>query len=85
MKRKGILGLLMCLIAVLSWGGMFPIMEPALKIMDPFYFTLFRYGSVAIIFAVLLFFIEGPKAFNPEGISKNYGFLEHQHLLDSVS
>ena len=39
MKRKGILGLLMCLIAVLSWGGMFPIMEPALKIMDPFYFT----------------------------------------------
>lgn len=75
MKRKGILGLLMCLIAVLSWGGMFPIMEPALKIMDPFYFTLFRYGSVAIIFAILLFFIEGPKAFNPEGHFKKLWLL----------
>lgn len=56
----------MCLIAVLAWGGMFPIMEPALRILDPFYFTLLRYGSVAVIFAFLLLVIEGPKAFRPE-------------------
>lgn len=67
MTKKYLIGLLLCLISVLSWGGMFPIMEPALKIMDPFYFTLFRYGSVAIIFAIILFFTEGIKSFSTEG------------------
>ncbi|KSV55794.1 transporter [Pediococcus acidilactici] len=67
MTRKYALGLLLCLISVLSWGGMFPIMEPALKVMDPFYFTLFRYGSVAIIFALILFITEGAHAFKTEG------------------
>ncbi|RDG12464.1 EamA family transporter [Lactiplantibacillus paraplantarum] len=50
-------------------GGMFPIMAPALKIMDPFYFTLFRYGSVAVIFTIILLIAEGPKAFKSEGQS----------------
>lgn len=67
MTGKYALGLLLCLISVLSWGGMFPIMEPALKVMDPFYFTLFRYGSVAIIFALILFITEGAHAFKTEG------------------
>lgn len=67
MTRKYALGLLLCLISVLSWGGMFPVMEPALKVMDPFYFTLFRYGSVAIIFALILFITEGEPAFRTEG------------------
>lgn len=66
MSKKYVLGLLLCLVSVLSWGGMFPIMAPALKIMDPFYFTLFRYGSVAIIFAILLLIIEGRSAFSTE-------------------
>jgi drug/metabolite transporter (DMT)-like permease len=67
MTKKYALGLVLCLVSVLSWGGMFPVMEPALKIIDPFYFTLFRYGSVAVIFAIILYFIEGPKAFKTEG------------------
>ncbi|WP_270314506.1 DMT family transporter [Leuconostoc citreum] len=67
MSKKHFSGLVLCLVAVFSWGGMFPIMAPALKIMDPFYFTLFRYGSVAIIFSIILLIIEGPKAFKPEG------------------
>ncbi|GDZ84234.1 transporter [Leuconostoc citreum] len=67
MSKKYFSGLVLCLVAVFSWGGMFPIMAPALKIMDPFYFTLFRYGSVAIIFSIILLIIEGPKAFKPEG------------------
>ncbi|WP_129044793.1 DMT family transporter [Companilactobacillus metriopterae] len=67
MSKRYLSGLLLCLISVLSWGGMFPVMAPALKIMDPFYFTLFRYGSVAIIFAILLWIIEGKKSFNTQG------------------
>ncbi|AVK61196.1 EamA family transporter [Lactobacillus sp. CBA3605] len=67
MSKKYGKGLLLCLIAVLSWGGMFPVMAPALKIMDPFYFTLLRYGSVAVIFAIILLIVEGPKAFKSEG------------------
>ncbi|GKQ43030.1 transporter [Companilactobacillus sp. RD055328] len=67
MSKKYLLGLVLCLVSVLSWGGMFPIMAPALKIIDPFYFTLFRYGSVAIIFTILLLIIEGKEAFNTEG------------------
>ncbi|BBM21453.1 EamA family transporter [Lactiplantibacillus plantarum] len=69
MSKKYFSGLILCLIAVFSWGGMFPIMAPALKIMDPFYFTLFRYGSVAIIFTIILLITEGPKAFKAEGQS----------------
>ncbi|MHC9532497.1 DMT family transporter [Dellaglioa sp. L3N] len=67
MSKKYIYGLILCLISVLSWGGMFPIMAPALQIMDPFYFTLLRYGSVALIFAIILVIVEGPKAFKTEG------------------
>lgn len=67
MSKKYVYGLILCLIAVLSWGGMFPVVAPALKIMDPFYFTLLRYGSVAIIFAIILVIVEGPKAFKTEG------------------
>ncbi|MCB5024806.1 DMT family transporter [Streptococcus mutans] len=75
MKKNYLMGVVMCLIAVLSWGGMFPIMGPALKIMDPFYFTLFRYGSVAIIFSILLLIFEGKQAFRPEGKSLKLWFL----------
>lgn len=66
MNKHYLWGILLCSVAVLSWGGMFPIMGPALKIMDPFNFTLWSYGIVAIIFAILLLVKEGPKAFSPE-------------------
>jgi len=67
MTKKYLLGIVLCLIAVFSWGGMFPVMAPALKIMDPFYFTLFRYGTVAVIFAIILLFVEGKSAFKSDG------------------
>lgn len=66
-KNKTLTGLILCLVSTIFWGTMFPVMVPALKLMDPFYFTLLRYGSVAIIFAILLFFIEGKEAFKLEG------------------
>ena len=66
-KQNYFLGLLLCLVSTIFWGTMFPVMVPALKLIDPFYFTLLRYGSVAILFAIILFFVEGKKAFHTEG------------------
>lgn len=74
-QNKFFVGILMCLIAVLSWGGMFPVMEDALKIMDPFYFTLFRYGIAAIVLLLLLLSIEGKKNLATEGRSAKIWFL----------
>ncbi|WP_102349236.1 DMT family transporter [Bacillus sp. Marseille-P3661] len=65
--NKFLLGILMCLIAVISWGGMFPVMGNALTIMDPFYFTLLRYGSAALIFILLLIVLEGKGKLSTEG------------------
>lgn len=57
----------MCLTAVLSWGGMFPLMGTALKILDPFNFTLLRFIPVAIIFILLLIKVEGKEKLSTEG------------------
>ena len=68
MKTKQyILGIILCLVATVSWGGMFPVMTPTLQKIYPVYFTLFRYGSVSIIFTILLIIVEGPKSLNPDG------------------
>lgn len=67
MNGKFLTGIIMCLIAVISWGGMFPIMGDALMIMDPFYFTLLRYGSAAIILMLLLIAIEGKGKLSTDG------------------
>ncbi|MFC4651800.1 DMT family transporter [Lactococcus nasutitermitis] len=66
-KNNYLLGLALCLISTIFWGSQFPVMEPVLKVIDPFYFTLMRYGSVAIIFAILLLITEGKKAFHMDG------------------
>jgi drug/metabolite transporter (DMT)-like permease len=60
------IGAFLCLLSVIAWGGMFPVMEVALKVIDPFYFTLFRYGSASIIFLIMLYFIEGKNSFKLE-------------------
>ncbi len=52
-------GVLFCLIATLSWGGMFPVMTSALTRMDPFTFTTMRYGIAGIAFVIMLFAKEG--------------------------
>lgn len=67
MSKKYVAGLLLCLIAALSWGGTYPVMAAALKTIDPFYLTLVRYVIVAVIFALLLLLVEGPTAFKAEG------------------
>ncbi len=60
-------GLICCLLATLSWGGMFPVMTHALNYLDPFNFTTLRYGIAGIAFALLLWFREGHSAFRLKG------------------
>ncbi len=64
---KLISGVFLCLISTIAWGGMFPVMDGALKIMDPFYFTAIRYTSASIIFLILLVIFEGRNALNFKG------------------
>ncbi|MEH7126355.1 DMT family transporter [Bacillus sp. JJ1773] len=74
-SNKFLIGILMCLIAVTSWGGMFPVMGNALQIMDPFYFTLFRFGIAMAVLVLLLIVIEGKGKLSTEGKTIKLWFL----------
>lgn len=67
MKNNVLWGAFLCFIAAVSWGAMFPVAHAAFKHIDPFYFTIIRYGAVTIILAALLFWKEGKRAFHFEG------------------
>jgi drug/metabolite transporter (DMT)-like permease len=62
-----LLGAVLCFIAAVSWGAMFPVAHAAFKYIDPFYFTIIRYGSVTIILVAILLWKEGKQAFQLEG------------------
>src|SRR5690625_4049113 len=66
MKNKVLIGAFLCFIACVSWGAMFPVANAAFHYIDPFYFTIFRYVSVAIILTVFLYWKEGKSAFKLE-------------------
>ncbi|ALC89338.1 transporter [Bacillus sp. FJAT-18017] len=67
MRNSVLLGAILCFIAAVSWGAMFPVAHAAFKHIDPFYFTIIRYGAVTIILVALLLWKEGRKAFQFEG------------------
>ncbi|SOC08453.1 EamA-like transporter family protein [Ureibacillus xyleni] len=67
MKNSVLLGAVLCFIAAVSWGAMFPVAHAAFEYMDPFYFTIIRYGSVSIILVAILLWKEGKSAFRFEG------------------
>lgn len=67
MKNSVLLGAILCFIAAVSWGAMFPVAHAAFKHLDPFYFTIIRYGAVTIILVAILLWKEGKKAFRFEG------------------
>jgi drug/metabolite transporter (DMT)-like permease len=66
MNNRYVWGVICCLTAVLSWGGMFPIMGSALTVVNPFVFTALRYTVAAALFLGLLYYVEGKKAFRLE-------------------
>ncbi|MEA5454063.1 DMT family transporter [Sinomonas sp. JGH33] len=55
------------LIAVLSWGAMFPIAAIAMPHVDAFNITAIRYGVASLIFVIMLALAEGRRAFSLEG------------------
>jgi drug/metabolite transporter (DMT)-like permease len=67
LKNNVFLGAILCFIAAVSWGAMFPVAHDAFKHIDPFYFTIIRYGSVTLILIPILLWKEGKKAFRMEG------------------
>lgn len=76
MKQESVIkGALLCSIAGIAWGAQFPIAGDAMHHIDPFYFTLIRYASVAVILLILLAIIEGKKALSFEGRWKSLWFF----------
>jgi drug/metabolite transporter (DMT)-like permease len=67
LRNSVLLGSILCFIAAASWGAMFPVAHAAFKHIDPFYFTVIRYGSVTVILIAILLWKEGIKAFRFEG------------------
>lgn len=67
MKNNILFGALLCFTASVSWGAMFPVANHAFYHIDPFYFTIFRYGAVTIILIPILLWREGKQAFRLEG------------------
>jgi drug/metabolite transporter (DMT)-like permease len=55
-------GVLLCLAATASWGGMFPVMTGALAHVDPFTFTCLRLTAAGAAFVLLLLAWEGVAA-----------------------
>lgn len=67
MKNNVLVGAVLCFIAAVSWGAMFPVAHDAFKHIDPFYFTIIRYGAVTVLLVVILLWKEGKRAFRLEG------------------
>jgi drug/metabolite transporter (DMT)-like permease len=66
MRDRVVAGTLFCLVAGVAWGAQFPIAGSALKVIDPFYFTVLRYMAVSLILVLLLIFSEGVRALSFE-------------------
>lgn len=76
MKQSNILkGTLLCTIAGVTFGGQWPVAKSALKVIDPFFFTLIRYLIVAIILSVILVIKEGKEKLKFDGKALSVWFL----------
>ncbi|WP_156924535.1 DMT family transporter [Derxia gummosa] len=67
MPASHALGVIACLVATLSWGGMFPVMADAMRHVDPYTLTTLRYSLAGLVFAALLWWREGRAAFRLRG------------------
>ncbi|MBZ5962412.1 MAG: DMT family transporter [Leuconostoc gelidum] len=56
-------GILACTIAGIAFGAQWPVAGSALKVIDPYYFTLIRYFIVAVVLSIILLATEGVDGF----------------------
>src|SRR5437762_4725365 len=66
-RVRSLRGAGLLLMAVIAWGGLFPVAMVALPVLDPFHMTAIRYAITAVIFVGLLALAEGPRALKLEG------------------
>lgn len=67
MNKAPLRGILLCLIPPLIWGGMFPVANNLVPTVNMFVTTLIRYGTVAVLLAIMLMRVEHRSAFSFEG------------------
>lgn len=75
MGNRVLLGAILCFVAAASWGAMFPVAHAAFRTIDPFYFTIIRYGVVSLLLIFILLWKEGRQAFRFEGKGLQLWFL----------
>jgi drug/metabolite transporter (DMT)-like permease len=61
-----VVGVLLLLVTVLSWGATFPVGKSAVSGLDPFWLGALRYVVTVLFFAALLALVEGARAFDYE-------------------
>ena len=67
MQSNQLKGVLIMLVTVLIWGGMFPVAKDALQTLDAFWLSSIRYGVAALLFVALLYWREGAAALRYRG------------------
>ena len=67
MQTNQLKGVLIMLVTVLIWGGMFPVAKAALLTLDAFWLSAIRYGIAAPVFAAILYWREGAEALRYRG------------------
>ncbi|MGP1677263.1 MAG: DMT family transporter [Burkholderiales bacterium] len=67
MQTNQFKGVLIMLITVLIWGGMFPVAKGALQTLDAFWMSSIRYGVAALLFVAILYWREGAAALRYRG------------------
>ncbi|WP_406490589.1 DMT family transporter [Streptomyces sp. NBC_01604] len=68
-------GAMLCLLATVSWGAMFPLMDVTLRHIDPFTFTCMRYAIAGAMFLVFLRLREGTTGLHLTGESVGLAWL----------
>ena len=68
MRTNQFKGVLIMLITVLIWGGMFPVAKGALQTLDAFWISSIRYGFAAPLLAAILYWREGAAALRYRGL-----------------
>ena len=67
MQTNQLKGVLIMLVTVLIWGGMFPVAKGALQTLDAFWLSSIRYGIAAPLFVAILCWREGAAALRYRG------------------
>ena len=67
MQTNQLKGVLIMLLTVLIWGGMFPVAKGALQTLDAFWISSIRYGIAAPLFVAILCWREGAAALRYHG------------------